>query len=984
MSQILPLHFKTTGYMKKTVVLFAFLAAILSGCTTKSSKYHYVTVPNDPTNGRIYTLANGLTVYISHYNIEPRIQALIATKAGSKFDPHDATGLAHYLEHMLFKGTEDYGTADYAKEKPLLDNIDSLFEKYRHIPMTDTAGRNAMYAEIDSESYKASHYAIANEYDKLMTAIGAQGTNAFTSVEQTVFQENIPANELEPYLQIESDRFSHPVMRLFHTELEAVYEEKNRHLDNDFSKVDEAEMAMLFKKHPYGTQTTIGTIHDLKNPSLKDIINYFHTYYVPNNMVMALSGDINPDSAIQLVDKYFGGMPSKPVPAFIPPVEAPITAPEYKTVLGPEAAYVTIGYRYPGADSREADTLDLVTQLLSNGHAGLFDIDIKQQFKVLDAYAWNQTMKDYSVLTLQGYPNRGQTLEQVKDTLLKEENKLKTGDFPDWLIGAVVNNLRLQQMQQDRSYQSRAYSFVSAFTSGQDWGCLQDEVNRLAKITKKDVINFARRNFNNNYVVIYKKTGNDTAVEKVQKPRITPIQTNATLASAFLKRIESEKVPEIKPIFLDYKKDISHLTVDGILPVYEVKNNEDSIFDVYYLFKIGNQNSKLLDPALTYLEYGGTSDMTPAQVQQEFYKLGCSYNTFVQKDQLYIYMSGLTQNFVPALKLMEKVLADIQPDTAIMRKVAGVIAKNREDNEQDKYYILFQGMYQYGIYGEHNPFNYTLTNDELTDLKAEEITDLLHHLTSYPHHILYYGPESPALLATQLTQYQKLPKQFDIPPKPSEFIQQKGDNQVYFVDHDMKQAEIIVLEKGGRYKQADAPLSSLYNQYFGGSMASVVFQDLRESKALAYSTWCSYNNPSDTTESCYNLAYIGAQADKLPQALNGMFSLLNDTIPDYSQLWSTSKTEVLKNIETNRIIRQNELFSYEHDQKLGINHDIRQDIYEKVPSLTFEDIQHFHTNKVSGQPYTILVIGNKKDMNIKALAGYGKVNQLTLKNIFGY
>lgn len=234
--------------MKKIAVFLplAFLLFVI-GCTPKKDKYAYVTVPNDPTNGRIYTLPNGLTVYISQYSAEPRIQTLVATKAGSKFDPHDATGLAHYLEHMLFKGTSHYGTEEYTKEKPLLDEIDTLFEHYRHIPMTDTTARNPMYHKIDSVSYLASHFAIANEYDKMMTAIGARGTNAFTSVEQTVFQEDIPSNELEPWLQIESDRFTDPVMRLFHTELEAVYEEKNRNLDNDDEKAYEAQNAMLFK-----------------------------------------------------------------------------------------------------------------------------------------------------------------------------------------------------------------------------------------------------------------------------------------------------------------------------------------------------------------------------------------------------------------------------------------------------------------------------------------------------------------------------------------------------------------------------------------------------------------------------------------------------------------------------------------------------------------------------------------------------------------
>lgn len=969
--------------MKRILLVLPAMILLFAGCTSKKDKYAYVTVPNDPTNGRIYTLPNGLTVYISDYKAQPRIQTLIATKAGSKFDPHDATGLAHYLEHMLFKGTSQYGTADFTKEKPLLDEVDTLFEVYRHT--TDTAARRKIYHQIDSVSYLASHYAVANEYDKMMTSIGARGTNAFTSVEQTVFIEDIPSNELEPWLQVESNRFNDPVMRIFHTELEAVYEEKNRNLDNDDEKVYEAMNALLFKKHPYGTQTTIGTIHDLKNPSLKYIIEYFHKYYVPNNMVIALSGDINPDTAIRMIDKYWGAFPSKPIADFAPPQEDPITTPEYKTVVGPEAAYVNIGYRFPGNGTKETDMLDLMSQLLSNGQAGLFDLDLKQQFKVLNANAFNNNMKDYSVWALQAYPKPGQSLEDARDILLKEQDKLKTGDFPDWLLGAVINNMKLQEIQQYRNNGFRAFSFVQSFTDGQGWENAVGEIDRLSKITKQDVMNFAKENFKNNYVVVYKKVGADTAVEKVTKPAITPIQTNADGASSpFAKKIEEEKVPDVQPVYADYKKDIQQFTVANKLPVYYLNNNEDSTFAVYYFFDFGGKYSKLVKPALKYLEYGGTSKLKPAEVQQEFYKIACSFNTFTDKDRLYIFMTGLSANYVKATQLMENLLADVQPDTAVMRSVVGAMLQQRENDEQDKNVLLFQSMENYGMFGEHNPFNYTLNNKELKDLKPQELTDVLHHLTSYPHHVLFYGPQSMETVKNDLTQYHKMPEKFDALPEPQHFEQQAGKNEVYVVDHDMKQAEIIILSRGGKYDPTLGPASAMYNEYFGGSMASVVFQTLRESKALAYATFCRYIAPMDSSSYYTNLAYIGAQEDKLPEAMTGMFQLMNEDMPKYDQLWSTSKDAILKDIASTRIIREGELFNYENARRLGVDHDTRKDTYEKVPGMTFADIQKFHTDKISHQPYTILVIGNKKDMDIKALEKYGKVNYLTMQDIFGY
>ena len=259
--------------------------------------YFYKTVPNDPLNARIYKLDNGLTVYMTVYKNAPRIQTYIAVGAGSKNDPKTATGLAHYLEHMVFKGTDRYGAKDYSQEEPLLNQIEMLYESYRQT--TDTLIRKKIYHKIDSISGAAAKYAIANEYDKMLTSIGAQGTNAYTWMEQTVYVNDIPSNQIDKWLAIESERFRKPVMRLFHTELEAVYEEKNRGLDNDGIKAWEALFAGLWQKHPYGTQTTIGTIDHLKNPSLTEIKKFYNSWYVPNNMAICLSGDFDPDSLIK-------------------------------------------------------------------------------------------------------------------------------------------------------------------------------------------------------------------------------------------------------------------------------------------------------------------------------------------------------------------------------------------------------------------------------------------------------------------------------------------------------------------------------------------------------------------------------------------------------------------------------------------------------------------------------------------------------------
>ncbi|MEO6540216.1 MAG: insulinase family protein, partial [Ferruginibacter sp.] len=222
-----------------------------------SGGYTYKYVTNDPTKARFYTLKNGLTVILSPTSKDPRIQSYVATKAGSKTDPASNTGLAHYLEHMVFKGTDKYGSLDWAKEKPELDKIDALYEEYNKT--TDVEKRKEIYHRIDSVSGVASKYAIANEYDKMMSSMGAQGTNASTSFEQTIYTDDVPASAIDKYLAVQGERFRNPILRIFHTELEAVYEEKNRGLDSDGRRVFEKLFAELFKNHNYGLQTTIGT-----------------------------------------------------------------------------------------------------------------------------------------------------------------------------------------------------------------------------------------------------------------------------------------------------------------------------------------------------------------------------------------------------------------------------------------------------------------------------------------------------------------------------------------------------------------------------------------------------------------------------------------------------------------------------------------------------------------------------------------------------
>lgn len=967
--------------MRNFAALFLLFACALTAQAQTPKNYTYETVPNDPLNARIYTLDNGLTVYMTVYKNAPRIQTYIVTRAGSKNDPHDATGLAHYLEHMLFKGTDKYGTKDYVKEKAELDKIEQLFEVYRKT--TDEAKRKTMYHEIDSISGVAATYAIANEYPKMISSLGALNTNAYTSLDRTYYQNDIPSNQLDKWLTIEAERFRNPVLRLFHTELEAVYEEKNRGMDDDRRKVWETMFSSLFPTNTYGTQTTIGTIEHLKNPSITEIKKFYEHWYVPNNMAICLSGDFDPDATIKLIDQKMGGWKSKPLTPYVPAIEKPMTQPIVKEVFGPQAENLMITYRLAGANTLDADMSFLLDKMLSNGKAGLIDLDLNQQQKVLNASSFIWDFKDYTLHMLTGQPKNGQTLEQVKDLILQEIEKVKKGDFPDWLIPAIINNLKLDEIKDYESNAERANAFLEAFAKGIKWSDYVSRNKRLAKITKQQLVDFVNKNYTNNYGIIYKRVGEDKTVQKVTKPIITPVAVNKVDKSTFMQSIIDTKAPEIQPVFLDYSKDITRLKIKNDIEVLFTPNNENKRFDLYYVINMGSNHNKKLKIALSYLEFLGTKGLTPAQVQKEFYKLACSYNVQVFPEEMRLNLSGLTENFEQALHLFENLLDDVQPNAEALTNLIANVKKEREDAKLNKDRILRGALYSYAVYGKNSPFTNILSSAELDNLKGEELTDIIHQLTSYQHHILYYGGEKPAVLTALLTKYHEVPEALKPIPATNNFTQIDLTKNVYAVDYDMKQAEVVILSKDALYNKDIIPQTSLFNKYFGSGFGSIVFQEIRESKALAYAVSSTYLNATKATENNYTYSYIGTQADKLPEAMAGMMGLI-ETMPESETSFASAKESLLQSLRSERITKTGILFSYENAKKLGWDYDYRKDVFAKAQSMGLSDLKNFEQTHMKNKPYNVLAIGKKSALDLKTLEKYGPVTFLSLEEIFGY
>lgn len=979
----------------KIIVFFAalFLLISINACKeisdpkfrtekfTDKNGFRYEVVTGDPMHARIYSLDNGLKVFLTINKKEPRIQTYIAVKAGSIYDPKETTGLAHYLEHMMFKGSSKIGTINWEKEKLLLAEITDLYEKHR--TANNPAEKKAIYAKIDSVSGIAAKYAVANEYDKMTGAIGAIGTNAYTGEERTVYINDIPSNELGKWLNLEKERFSELVLRLFHTELETVYEEFNMGQDDDENKSFEALAGELYKKHPYGTQTVIGKAEHLKNPSLININNYWSTYYVPNNMAIAMSGDLDFDKTIKLVNNSFGQLKKKDVPQIKQPIEDSIEKPREKVVLGPNPENMLLAYRFAGDNTEDKKMVSIITALLFNGKAGLMDLNLIQKQKVLDAYSYYSTHREYSEQVFYACPRQGQKLEDVKKLLLDEIGKIKKGEFDEWMIEAVINNMKLQNIHTQETNQ-RAHSYVEAFTQGVNWIDYVRFIDDLEKIKKQDIVDFAKQHYNNNYVVIYKRIGKDPEVVKVDKPIITPVALNRENESEYLKEFNKKKGEQLNPQFVDFEKRIEKAVVNPGIELNYVKNNENELFTLQYVLEMGKRQNKKLQLAFGYLPYLGTAKFSAQDLQKELFKYGLNLKVHTGEERSYIALTGLNKSFEKGVELLEQIIGNLNPDAKTYEKYIDGILKEREDQKLNKDVILWNAMYSYGRYGSNNSFTQILSKDELKNIKPNELTNTIRDVFNYRHRVYYYGPSNITEVKPMIEKNHKIVKTLMEYPQFIDFTELETDqNNVYFVNYDMVQANIVLLSKDQLFTKEILPITDLFNEYYGGNMSSIVFQEIRESKALAYTAYSFYDVPAKLNRSDYTVAFVATQVDKLKAATDAMLDLMNN-MPRSDQLFLAATDAIIKRIESERINDSQIFWTYQKNVDKGILYDVRKDTYEKMKTAKFEDLAKFFNEHVKGKKYTFLILGNRNLLDKSIMEKLGKVRELTLEEIFNY
>jgi predicted Zn-dependent peptidase len=932
--------------------------------------FPYTTVRLADLESRVYTLPNGLTAIITPTDHQPRVSVNIVVKTGSKNDPSDATGLAHYLEHMLFKGSTRMGTLNYAAEKPLLDQITALYEQYR--ATTDAPNRARIYASIDSLSSRAATFAIGNEFDKAMQAIGAQGINAFTSTDITDYVGSAPSTHFQAYMALERERFRSPVFRIFHTELEAVYEEKNISLGSDGDLVSDTLQKYIFAGHTYGTQSTLGSIEHLKNPSLVRIKEYYDTYYVPNNMVVVIAGDVQFDDAIRAVNDAFGYKQARALPPYSKVALEPLPVKNMLKLTGNEASNVTFAWRWPGANHPDIPALRVLDLLLSNGVAGLIDTRVSQAQRAIDAYSYQDVRADYSMHRFGGMPVAGESLDNVVQLLLQQVRAVQQGEFSDSLLASVVRSAKRERAEALESNDGIINLAVDAIQLDIPYDRYLKGIDAMAAVTRADILRVAKKYYSDAPFIIEKIQGTRTDIPVVEKPAITPVNVQRSESSPFVDSVLAIPAGTIKPQFNDFSRAFTTTPLAHGAQLYSTQF-EKELYTLEYRFSVGSRHNRLLPLAARYWPLLGTATATSAQLQSLKYWFATAVSLDVNEEHTTLTIRGLDETFPEALQFVHNWINDCTVNNELFEMVTSTILQERENNISNKDFLGQQALYTYALYGNNSNYHSEPTNAELVKIQPSELVALVRSLFTTHHSVLYTGKRSNNDVALLLRGHHKnaiaakatplAPLQPAIPTKPI----------VYVMPFSMPQAEVLVLGKVlPTYDSTMSAMIAVFNEYYSGGMSGITFQTLRESKALAYSTNFTLSPPASAVAPTLAYGFIGTQADKTLDALRALRELMTTPTKEAGGL-ARAKNSIVQQLSTFRARGLTDVYSYLNGLRRGTTTNQRSYIYNNVPKVTLESMTEFFTQYVARCPYIICILGDPKVLPMDKLQEFGTV-----------
>lgn len=930
-----------------------------------------------------YRLENGLTVWLNEDHSQPKVFGAVVVKAGAKDCPD--TGIAHYFEHMMFKGTDRIGTLDYESEKVLLD---SIAMKYDELAMTeDTAARARLQKEINELSIRSSEYVIPNEFNRLINRFGGSGLNAATSYDATIYFNTFSPQYMVQWAEINSERLINPVFRLFQSELETVYEEKNMYGDFIGGQVMDTLMARYFGPHPYA-YPIIGSTKNLKNPRLTEMHKFFEDYYVASNMALILSGDFDAQQVMPILEKAFSRIRSGNAPKQEKVMLPPFNGRETMKVKFPIPFIKAMGLGFRGVSANHEDqvALNIAVNLLNNANGTGYLDKLMVEHKLMGALAINESMNEAGILAVAIMPKLLiQSYSSAEKMVWDEINRVKNGDFSD----EMFNSLKLEQKRQYASslenIDSRATIMMNLFSQGKSWNDYLNEVARIESITKEDVVRVAQKYFSNNYLCVTKSTGKYPK-DNLPKPAFSPVvPRNADASSSYAKQLEKIPEQQVAPRIIDFEKDVKTSKLTPLVTLYTTPNPLNDIFTLNISYGIGALEQPELMQLTNYLQLLGTESLSFEQFRSRLQSIGSTLAFDVTPDAFVMKVTGFDNHIDETMELVGDFIRHAKADDKKLRQIVDD-AKVSEKAFFKSGDNVASALLEQVKYGDQSRYLRKLSLSQIKKLKGKDMLAIYDKVRSVQCDLHYCGtlpvekvigtirqhlPLERTTIASNSPYYREL-KQYDRPT-------------VFFIDMpDMAQSIVYGYVKGDPVDdKASRHASRLFSVYFGGDMSSRMFQEIREFRSFAYRTSGRYQLPNHAHKGTAGsfTAMLSTQSDKTLDALGVLDSLIRE-MP-----LKPERVEAVKQTLVNRINNDYPPFRNLSEKVAsarmeGFDRDPAEEFLRDIATMDMQDISRFYREQISGRPVVYVIAGNRKHIDMKKLAEYGTIIKVKKKDIY--
>ena len=930
-----------------------------------------------------HKLKNGLTVWLNEDHSQPKVFGAVVVKAGAKDCPD--TGIAHYFEHMMFKGTDKIGTVDYDAEKTLLD---SIALKYDELAATeDEAARSQIQKEINELSIRSSDYVIPNEFNRLISKYGGSGLNAATSYDATIYFNTFSPQYMSQWAEINSERLLNPVFRLFQSELETVYEEKNMYGDFIGGPVMDRLLARYFAPHPYA-YPIIGSTKNLKNPRLTEMRKFFEEYYVASNMGLILSGDFDTEAVLPVLEKTFSRIRPGEAPKHDIVALPPFKGKEKMKIKFPVPLVKAMGMGFRGVPANHEDqvALAVAVNMLNNANGTGFLDKLMVDRKIMASMAMNESMNEAGILAVAVIPKlMFQTYGGAEKLVWKEINRVKEGDFSDEIFNSLKQEQRRQYASNLENIDSRARIMMSLYSQGKSWEDYLQEVSGIDALTKEDVVRVARKYFSENYLCVTKTTGKYPK-DNLTKPDFSPIvPKNSEASSEYAKQLEQLPVQEVKPRFIDFQKDVETVSLTPLATLYATANPVTDIFTLNLVYQVGTLEQPKLMHLANYLQFLGTDSLSFHEFRTRLQVLGSTISFDATDKQFFMRITGFDKHFKETVQLAGDFIRHVKADDKQIRQVIND-AKVTEKAFFESSDNIANALLEKVKYGEQSRFLTKISLSEVKKLKGKELLDAFVQVRQTECDLLYCGTLPVAQVREEIEASLPLKEITVAVNAPYHRDAKKYDKPtVYFMDMPTASQSIVYgYAKGEVTDDAwSRHAARLFSVYFGGDMSSLMFQEIREFRSLAYRVSGRYILPPHKLEGKAGefVTMLSTQSDKTLDALGIMNSLIHE-MPEKEERISTVKQSIVNQVNNDFPSFREVPEKVAGFRRNGFDNDPSEALLSGISDMDMKDIIRFYRHNVRLKPVVYVIVGNSRRIDMKQLETYGNVIRLRKKDIY--